>query len=143
MRRERLCRFLGITAEGPSGALERLLRTGRFEVLLVAYNLIFQSSCNYLNHPAGIIPFARELGIGVATMRPTTCGFLQKLLRPAFPELDSERLTRLAIQFVLSTQEVDCVVIGMRKAEEVAANVALAEDTAGRLDLRALHTRTV
>jgi len=143
MRREGLCRFRGITAEGPSGALERLLRTGRFDVLMIAYNLILQSPCNYLNHPTGIIPFARDLGIGVTTMRPTTCGFLQKLLGSAFPGLDTAKLTRLAIQFVLSTPEVDCVVVGMRTAEEVAANVALADDDAGRLDLRALHTRTV
>jgi len=143
VRSQGLCRFTGITAEGPSGALERLLRLGRFDVLMIAYNLIYQSACNYQRPPTGIIPFARSLGIGVTTMRPTTCGFLQKLLGGAFPGLDVESLTRLAIQFVLSTPEVDCVVVGMRTPEEVIANATLADDVAGRLDLKALHARMV
>ena len=141
MRAQGLCRFMGLTAEGPSGALERLLRTGRFDCIEIAYNLIYQSTCDYQRAPTGIIPLAKSLGMGVTTMRPTTCGFLQKLLGAAFPEIDRDRLTRLAIQFVLSTPEVDCVVVGMRHAQEVLANVALAEDTAGRLDLAALHDR--
>ena len=135
-----LCRFRGITAEGPSGGLERLLRTGRFDTLMIAYNLIYQSACNHANQPTGIIPFARSLGIGVTTMRPTTCGFLQKLLGAA---IDPAKVTRLAIRFVLSTPEVDCCVVGMRNAQEVAANVALAEDMGGRLDVKALHNRFV
>jgi len=135
-----LCRFRGITAEGPSGGLERLLRTGRFGTLMIAYNLIYQSACNHANQPTGIIPFAKSLGLGVTVMRPTTCGFLQKLLGAA---IDPAKLTRLAINFVLSTPEVDCCVVGMRNADEVAANVALAEDLAGRLDIKELHNRFV
>ncbi len=141
MRAAGLCRFTGLTAEGPSGALERLLRTGRFDMIEIAYNLIYQAACDYQRAPTGIIPLAKSLGMGVTTMRPTTCGFLQKLLGAAFPEIDVNRLTQLAINFVLSTPEVDCVVVGMRNPQEVAANIALAEDTAGRLDLAALHNR--
>jgi aryl-alcohol dehydrogenase-like predicted oxidoreductase len=59
----------------------------------------------------------------------------------AFPDLDTAQLTRLAIRFVLSTPEVDCCVVGMRTPAEVAANVELAEDVAGRLDIRSLHNR--
>jgi aryl-alcohol dehydrogenase-like predicted oxidoreductase len=142
MREQGLCRHLGITAEGPSGALERLLRTGRFAVIEMAYNVIYQAACDYQRQPPrGIIPLARSLGMGVTTMRPTTCGVLQRLIAAEFPEIDRDRLTQLAIRFVLSTPEVDCVVVGMRTDAEVAANAALAEDTAGRLDLRRLHNR--
>lgn len=141
MRERGLCRVIGITAEGPSGALERLLGTGRFAVIEMAYNVIYQSACDYQRKPAGIIPLARSLGIGVTTMRPTTCGMLQKLLAAEFTEIDRDRLTRLAINFVLSTPEVDCVVIGMRSKDEVATNVALANDKASRLDLGHLHNR--
>jgi len=141
MRERGLCRHLGITAEGPSGALERLLRSGRFAVLGMAYNVIYQSVCDHQREPRGIIPLARSLGIGVTTIRPTTCGVLQKLIAAEFPEIDKDRLTALAIRFVLSTPEVECVVVGMRSAAEVAANVALAEDSAHHLDLRYLHDR--
>jgi aryl-alcohol dehydrogenase-like predicted oxidoreductase len=135
------CRALGITAEGPSGGLERLLSTGRFEVLEIGYNLIYQSACDYQREPAGIIPFARALGIGVTTMRPTTCGFLQKLFAAEFPGMDVARLTRLAIRFVLSTRLVDSVCVGMRNVDEVRQNVALAEDKGAYLDLVSLHDR--
>jgi aryl-alcohol dehydrogenase-like predicted oxidoreductase len=142
MRARGLCRHVGITAEGPAGALERLLRTGRFAVLEVAYNVIYQAACDYQRDPPrGIIPLAHSLGIGVTTMRPTTCGVLQRLVAAEFPEIDRDRVTRLALRFVLSTPEVDCVVVGMRTAAEVAANAALADDTAGRFDLRRLHDR--
>ncbi|NQT88341.1 aldo/keto reductase [bacterium] len=135
------CRALGITAEGPSGGLERLLRTGRFEVIEIGYNLVYQSTCDHQREPSGIVPFARALGMGVTTMRPTTCGFLQKLLAAEFPDIDAARLTRLAIRFVLSTPEIDSVCVGMRHEDEVRLNVALAEDAGSYLDLEALHDR--
>ncbi len=141
MRAKGFCRFTGITAESPSGALERLLRTERFDTILVAYNLIYQCFCDYQRAPFGIIPLARTLGMGVATMRPTTSGFLQKLMHAEFPELDGNRLTRLAINFVLSTPEVDCAVVGMRTREEVIQNAALASDLGSRFDIRELHNR--
>lgn len=141
MRAKGYCRHLGITAEAPSGGLERLLRTGRFETVLVAYNLIYQCWCDYQREPVGLIPLARSLGLGIAVMRPATSGFLQKLLAGEFPGVDAARVARLAINFVLSTPEVDCAVVGMRNPREVADNVALADDPAARLNVRELHDR--
>lgn len=142
MRARGLCRWTGITAEGPSGALERLLRTGRFDVAEIAYSLIYQSTCDHQREPPqGVIPLARSLGLGVTVMRPATSGFLQKLLPAAFPGLDASAVTRLAFQFVLSTPEIDCALVGMRSAVEVRENAALAADLSARLDLKALHHR--
>lgn len=136
-------RFLGITAEAPSGGLERLLRTGIFDAGLFAYSLIYQSACDYQRAPVGIIPLARSLGLGIAVMRPATSGFLQKLLAAEFPELPADRVTRMALKFVLSTPEVDTMVVGMRTVGEVDANAALASDPADRYDPAALHQRYV
>jgi aryl-alcohol dehydrogenase-like predicted oxidoreductase len=140
MKQKGLCRFAGITAEAPSGALERLLGSGRFDVMQIAYNLIYQAACDYQREPFGVIPLARSLGMGILTMRSTTCGFIQKLIGRAFPGIDTDGLTRLAINFVVSTPEVDCALVGMRKARIVRENVAMVEGDA-RLDLRELHTR--
>ncbi len=137
------CRWTGISAEGPSGALERLLRTGAFDMGLFAYNVIYQSMCDYQREPAGIIPLARRLGMGVATMRPATSGFLAKLLRTEFPELPADRIARMAIRFVLSTREVDVAVVGMATQAEVEANVELARNADQHYDLKALHHRYV
>jgi aryl-alcohol dehydrogenase-like predicted oxidoreductase len=138
-RRDGRARCIGVTAEVPSGGLERLLRTRRFDVLQMAYGVIYQGACDYQRAPFGPIPLAKSLGMGVLAMRSATSGVLHKLLRQEFSELDAARITRLALRFVLSTPEVDCALIGMRTAEEVAANAALAADAAARFDLRALH----
>ncbi|HUS90406.1 MAG TPA: aldo/keto reductase [Phycisphaerae bacterium] len=143
MQARGLCRFTGITAEGPSGALERLLRTGKVDVLEIAYNAIYQSCCDYQREPTGIVPLAKSLGLGVTTMRTTTCQVLPRLVALELPDADPARLVRLAIRFVLSTPEIDCALVGMRTAEEVRRNVALAEDPSARIDLKALHKRYV
>jgi hypothetical protein len=139
MRDQGLARAIGITAEAPSGALELLLRTRRFDVLQIAYSVIYQDPCDYQRAPFGVIPLARSLGMGVLTMRTTTSGVFQRLLHSEFPELDGTRLSRLAIKFVLSTPEVDCALVGMSHAAEVEENCALAADESDRLDLVKLH----
>jgi aryl-alcohol dehydrogenase-like predicted oxidoreductase len=134
-----LATSVGITAEAPSGALETLLRSGAFDVLQIAYSVIYQDPCDYQREPFGVIPLAKSLGLGVTTMRTTTSGVFQRLLHSEFPELDSARLSRLAIKFVLSTPEVDCALVGMSHPAEVEQNAALAADETDRLDLRRLH----
>ncbi len=138
-RRDGRVRCIGLTAEVPSGGLERLLRTGRFQLLQMAYSLIYQGACDYQRAPFGPIPLARSLGMGVLAMRSATSGVLHKLLRQEFPDLDPDRITRLALRFVLSTPEVDCALIGMRTEAEVGTNVSLATDATARFDLRAMH----
>jgi aryl-alcohol dehydrogenase-like predicted oxidoreductase len=134
-------RFLGLTAETTSGALERLIATGAFDTLQIAYNFVYECHCDYQRAPRGIIPFARERGLGILTMRTATSGFMQRVLKGEFPQLSAGSLTALAIRFVLSTAEVDCALVGMVSEEQVAANVALAEDLSNRLDLVALNDR--
>jgi aryl-alcohol dehydrogenase-like predicted oxidoreductase len=139
VKRRGLARSVGITAEAPSGALEVLLRSGRFDVLQIAYSVIYQDPCDYQREPFGVIPLAKALGIGVLTMRTTTSGVLHKILHAEFPELESSRISRLAIKFVLSTPQVDCALVGMSRTGEVTENCALATDLDDRLDLRQIH----
>jgi hypothetical protein len=135
-----LANFVGTTAEVPSGGLELMLRSGRFDVLQMAYNVIYQAACDFQRKPPfGPIPLAKSLGMGVTTMRTTTSGMLHRLILRDFPELDPVRLSRLAIRYVLSTPQVDCALIGMSRPAEVAANVALAADEHDRIDVARMH----
>jgi aryl-alcohol dehydrogenase-like predicted oxidoreductase len=134
-------RFLGITAETTSGGLERLLQSGRFDTLQISYNFVSQEHCDYKWGPKGIIPMAKELGMGVLTMRTATSGFLQRALKQEFPQLSGPAITAFAIRFVLSTPEVDCALVGMKTVDEVLANVALVEDESNRLDIPSFHDR--
>jgi aryl-alcohol dehydrogenase-like predicted oxidoreductase len=50
LRREGKVRFLGFTAEGPSGGVSRLIESGRFDVLHVRYNVMYQHTCDHVNN---------------------------------------------------------------------------------------------
>jgi aryl-alcohol dehydrogenase-like predicted oxidoreductase len=132
-------RATGITAEVPSGGLERLIDSRRLDVLQMAYSVIYQGACDHQRAPFGPIPRARDLGMGILTMRAATSGVLQKLLHAEFPDLEPARVTRLALRFVLSTPQVDSALVGMRTPDEVRANVALAGDATARMDVAGLH----
>ncbi|MBM3241605.1 aldo/keto reductase [Candidatus Poribacteria bacterium] len=135
-------RFIGITSEVPTGALERLLVTNRFDVLQICYNLTNQLACDHSRQCRGIVALAEQHHIGVVTMRTATSSFLQKLLIREFGDAISvEAVTRMCINYVLSTPEIDVALVGMRNRREVELNAALADDVQVRYDLDELHNR--
>jgi predicted aldo/keto reductase-like oxidoreductase len=136
-------RFLGFTAEGPSGGVSQLIATGAFDVLQVRYNLLYQHTCDYVND-AGVMRDADAREMGIVTMRSLSSGIFQKLMRQVFPEaLATAELDRLCLNYVLSNPLVDVAIVGMRRTSEVEANAALSDDVYARLDLVALHTRHI
>jgi hypothetical protein len=143
LRQEGKVRFLGFTAEGPSGGVSRLIETGRFDVMQVRYNLMYQHTCDHVNN-AGIVREAKARDMGVVTMRTLTSGTFQKLMRLAFPqELAHADLDRFCLNYVLSNPLIDVALVGMRRVEEVEANNRLSDDLGARIDLAALHVRFV
>jgi len=142
LRDEGKTRFIGITAEVPTGALEGLLATNRFDVLHICYNLINQLSCDHSRQCRGIVALAKQYNMGVVTMRTATSGFLQKLFTREFGNvINTEAVTRMCINYVLSTPEIDVALVGMRNRREVELNVALADDIPARYNLGELHDR--
>jgi aryl-alcohol dehydrogenase-like predicted oxidoreductase len=143
LREQGKVRFLGFTAEGPSGGASELIATDAFDVMQCRYNLLNQQTCDFINE-AGIIREAKARGMGVVTMRTLTSGIFQKLLHQSFPELAARLpLDRFLLNFVLSNPLIDVALVGMRRPEEVETNNALSDDVAQRLDLVALHVRHV
>jgi aryl-alcohol dehydrogenase-like predicted oxidoreductase len=142
LRRQGKVRFLGFTSEVGSPGCYRLLRSGAFDVLQIAYNILYQDACN-LMVKAGPIVEAKERGMGVVTMRSLSSGVFQRLLAEQVPGI--ERLVdpyALALRYVLSNPDVDSALVGMRTVAEVERNASLVEREA-RLDLEALHQRYV
>lgn len=141
LRDEGKIRFLGFTAEGPSGGVSQLIATDAFDVLQVRYNLLYQHTCDHVNH-AGVMRDAETHGMGIVTMRTLTSGIFQKLMRQVFPDaMATAELDRLCLSYVLSNPLVDVAIVGMRRAAEVEASVELSDDAGARLDLVALHHR--
>lgn len=138
-REEGLVRHLGFTVECQNIGLDRLLECGRFDVMQIEYNLLFQ-------HPydpyfrIGSLYKAKEQGLGVAAMRTVTSGIFQKWVQAVNPA-NTFNYNPALVQFVLSCPLVDVALLGMRSAARVRENVAICDDTAGRIDIGALHHR--
>jgi aryl-alcohol dehydrogenase-like predicted oxidoreductase len=141
LKQEGRIRYLGL---GGTTAYEmaRLLRTGKFDVVLTAFNysLLWQEAAHE------VLPAAREHGVGVVVGSPLQQGALAKrweevesgarwLSKPRreqfralyrlLDEIDLP-LPELALRFVLSNPSVHTVLSGVRSAAEVEQNVAAA-----------------
>lgn len=141
LRDEGLIRHVGFTCEASNVPLQQFLDTGRFDVIQMCYNLIFQ-------HPydpgwqSGCFYDAEARQMGIVTMRSTTSGIFQKWVRMVNPDDDFD-YTPALIQFQLSNPLVDVALIGMRRVEEVIDNAAVCDDRSGRIDLKELFRRYV
>lgn len=137
--------------------LARLIRTGRFDVVLTAFNysLLWREAAHE------VLPAAQEQGMGIILGSPLQQGTLARRyndeVRSGAPWLSAPRraqfralygllddldmpLPELALRFCLSHPAVSCVLTGARSTGEVEASVAAAEkgplpdDILGRLD---------
>lgn len=133
-------RFLGFTAERPSGGVSALIATGAFDVMQIRYNFTYQCACDFI-FPGGVMHEAEAQGMGIVIMRPLTSGIFQRLMPKAFPQLAGADLSAFLLNYVLSNPLVDVAIIGMRRPEEVERNNALSDDAALRLDLEEVHNR--
>lgn len=143
LREEGKVRFLGFTAEGPNGAVERLIASGRFDAMMMCYNVCYQTPGAYRNRalpPETALSQARAHGMAVVTMRTLTSGLLQRWLAQIAPAIAGAVDWHAALLgYVLSHPQVDVALVGMRTAEEVDHNVAAVTSGAFRLDMAALH----
>ncbi len=142
-----LIRFLGFTTEDQNPAVYRFIRSGRFDVLQLCYNLIYQHPSEP-TRPFGSMFEAEAHKMGIVTMRTVTSGIFQRWLQWVNPN-NTFDYTPALLQFVLSNPLVDVALVGMRDTQLVEANVRIAEDLTGdiyppgRIDIRALHERYV
>jgi aryl-alcohol dehydrogenase-like predicted oxidoreductase len=129
--------FIGLTAEEPWTA-RPFLHSGAFDVIQLAYNLIYQSAAQHA------LEEASERGLGVVTMRTMTSGIFQRTLRFLAPEWqEAGDVYEVCLKFVLSDPRIHAPIVGMRWPEEVEKNVQLAEDFEPPLDVAALPRMTV
>jgi len=129
-------RFIGLTAEEP-WTTRPFLESGEFQVVQLAYNLIYQSAALH------ILDEARRRGIGVVTMRTMTSGILQHILTSLAPEWPRARDPyEVCLDFVLSDPRVHVALVGMRWPEEVEHNVRLVEAFDSPLDVSAVPRLT-
>ncbi len=139
LRDEGLIRFLGFTTEDNNPAVYRFIESGRFDVMQLCYNLLYQHPAEW-TRPFGTMFDAEAQQMGVVTMRTVTSGLLQRWIQWANPD-NTFDYTPALLQFVLSNPMVDVALVGMRDVEILEANVRIVDDLEGRIDLRALHRK--
>jgi aryl-alcohol dehydrogenase-like predicted oxidoreductase len=128
-------RFIGFTVEEPWTA-RPLIATGRFDVVQVRYNLIYQSAALH------VLNEARQADLGVAVMRRMTSGILQRIAGYIAPQWTAADIYDAALKFVLSDTRVHVANVGMRWPAEVAHNVALAESFRPPFDMAEIPRMT-
>ncbi|MFN2284853.1 MAG: aldo/keto reductase [Anaerolineae bacterium] len=141
LKAEGLVRFIGFTTEDQNPAVYRFIETGRFDVVQLCYNLLYQHPAEW-TRPFGSMFEAEKAEMGVVTMRTVTSGLFQKWVQWANPA-NTFDYTSALLHFVLSNPMVDVALVGMRDVDIVEANVRIAEDMSGRIDLEALHAKYV
>jgi aryl-alcohol dehydrogenase-like predicted oxidoreductase len=143
LRDEGKVRFLGFSAEGPTGATERLIGSGRFDATLVLYNLIYQHPGAFRNHdtpPETYLSRAVAENMGVATMRTVTSAIFQRWVAQVAPQWAGKvDWGGALIGFNLSHPQVHVAVVGMRSEDEVDRNADVVESGRYRVDMAALH----
>ena len=143
LRDEGKVRYLGFTAEGPNGPVERLIGSGRFDAMMICFNLCYQTAGAYRNReqpPETAMSLARAQGTAVVTMRTLTSGLLQRWLGEVAPGLvEGLDWSAALLGFVLSHPQVDVALVGMRTAAEVEANARAVAEPRFRVEMAAMH----
>ena len=124
--------------------LARLIRTGRFDVVLTAFNY----SLLWREAEHEVLPAAKEMGMGTIIGSPLQQGALARRyddevnggawwLSPprrrqyqalyAFLDEAGMGIVEMGVRFVLSNPDISCVLVGARSREEVAQDVEFAE----------------
>ena len=141
LRNQGKIRFIGFSADGPSGGTGRMIASGGFDMIQIHYNLMYQSTCDAFGN-RGIIPDAEAQNMGIVLMRSTTSNAFQELMRQCFPkEMAGIDLDSFLLNYVLSNPLVDVALMSLQSPDDVTWTNAVSDGVDERLDLQAIHRR--
>lgn len=117
-RDEGLIGHVGISCHRYHDTLERAIRSGRVEVVMVAYNILNDELMDET-----VMPMAKQHDVGTLIMKPLGGGVLAeaggrlKLEGEGLPQGPLDAVA--AIRFVLDNPHADCAMVGMKSVEEL------------------------
>jgi predicted aldo/keto reductase-like oxidoreductase len=139
LRADGLVEKIGFTTEDNNAAIYRLIDSGEFDAMQIAYNLLLQHPYEP-TRPFGSLYEAKRRGMLVATMRTATSGIFQRWVQMVNPA-NTFDYTAALLQFVMSNKLVDVALVGIRTAEMAQSCAAIWKNEEGRIDVDRLWER--
>lgn len=122
MQEQGLIRTIGFSSHRFLGTMKQALRSGEFDVITVAYNILNDEMVD-----EEVLPLAKACDVGVEAMKPLAGGTLavppeELRLAPEHPITAYQ-----ALRFVLANDAITVAIPGMMKMSEVEENVRAGE----------------
>jgi predicted aldo/keto reductase-like oxidoreductase len=139
LRSEGKLRFIGLTGHANFEVMHRMVATGGFDQLLIAYGYFRKGMHNILTNEEVewrdlCIAKAHDLGMGIVAMKVMGCyvyGHASKNAVPAYDAAARARLPGAAIRWVLADPRISILNIGVCLPSDIDQNIAtLSGDTA-------------
>ena len=102
--------------------MERGIRSGIFEAIMVSYNILNDELVD-----EKILPLAKELDVGVIAMKPLAGGVLAAPPRELKVQAEMPVTAEKALRFVLANEAVSVAIPGMMRVSEVEENVKVGQ----------------
>ncbi len=121
-RDEGLVRHIGFSSHDKPEMVRKMIDTGRFEIMLVQYNLIDHVYAEVIRH-------AREKGLAVSVMGPVGGGGLSTPTEISHLVKGGDRSgAKPALRFVFDNDNIDVAFSGMSSLDQLDENVAIASN---------------
>jgi predicted aldo/keto reductase-like oxidoreductase len=142
MRGEGKLRFIGLTGHDNFELMYRLIATGGFDQLLIAYGYFRKGMLNMFSNEEAewrdlCIAKAHQLGMGIVAMKVMGCyvyGHASGRVVPSYDGAARARLPGAAIRWVLSDPRISILNIGVCLESDIDSNIEAVSGDAGLTD---------
>lgn len=133
LKDEKIVRFIGLTTHVAFADVYKLIATGGFDQVLLAYayfnrGLDTMLSQRNLEHRGMCLAKAHELGMAIVSMKVMGAGVFSHNSGNLVPDYDKEALQRLpgaAIRWILNDERISMLNIGISIPQDIDDNVAI------------------
>ena len=117
-------KYLGISIHNNLEMMRRVVESGVFSVLMVAYSVLDEDRLS-----ADLLPLAASKGVGLVAMKPLAGGRLGDLPPGGWnkPLFHGESPAQIALRYVLSNPHIACAIPGMMTSKELQENLQVAK----------------
>jgi predicted aldo/keto reductase-like oxidoreductase len=133
LRDEKLCRFIGLTTHVAFETVHKMICTGGFDQVLLAYGYFSKGMDTLLSHRnlqwrEMCLAAAHERGMAIVAMKVMGANIFGHNAKNLVPGYDPERLAQLpaaAIRWTLRDERVSVLNIGVSMPQDIDRNVAI------------------